>query len=163
MTDDEMAGWHHRLDRHELEQTLGDREGQGSLVCCSLWGHKELDTMERLTELNSLTVSAHLYLLNACGAPRGPQGDSVAAGGPVTWSLSRASQRLRPGSLAHVPTCLPESLQVQHAPPAPRSFPLNVRHPPQVCPGRTAARTGGSRSARPVGERDGAAKLTHRV
>ena len=53
-----MAGWHHRLDRHELEQTLGDREGQGSLECCSLWGRKELDTTERLTELNSLTVSA---------------------------------------------------------------------------------------------------------
>ena len=35
MTEDEMIGWHHRLDGHEFEQTLGDGEGQGSLVCCS--------------------------------------------------------------------------------------------------------------------------------
>ena len=43
-TEDEMAGWHHRLDGHEFEQTLGDNEGQGSLACCSQWGHKESDT-----------------------------------------------------------------------------------------------------------------------
>ena len=34
MTGDEMLGWHHRLKEHEFEQTLGDREGQGSLACC---------------------------------------------------------------------------------------------------------------------------------
>ena len=38
-----MVGWHHQLNGHESEQTPGDTEGQGSLVCCSLWGHKELD------------------------------------------------------------------------------------------------------------------------
>ena len=43
MTEDEMVGWHHQF-KHKLEQTLGDSEGQGSLVCCSPWGHKELDT-----------------------------------------------------------------------------------------------------------------------
>ena len=37
VTEDEMAGWHHRLNRHELEQTPRNSEGQGSLVCCSLW------------------------------------------------------------------------------------------------------------------------------
>ena len=37
-----MVGWHHQLNRQEFEQTLGDSEGQGSLVCCSLWGLKEL-------------------------------------------------------------------------------------------------------------------------
>ena len=42
--DDEVAGWHHWLNEHEFEQTLGDGEGQESLVCYSLWGHKELDT-----------------------------------------------------------------------------------------------------------------------
>ena len=41
--EDEMAGWHHRLNGHEFEQTLGDSKGQGSLACCSQWGHKELD------------------------------------------------------------------------------------------------------------------------
>ena len=40
MTEDEMAGWHHQLNGHEFEQTLGDGEGQGSLVCCSSWGGK---------------------------------------------------------------------------------------------------------------------------
>ena len=43
VTEDEMVGWHHRLNGHELEQTLGDSEGQGNLECCSSWGHKESD------------------------------------------------------------------------------------------------------------------------
>ena len=38
-----MIGWHHQLNEHEFEQTLGDNEGQRSLVCCGSWGHKELD------------------------------------------------------------------------------------------------------------------------
>ena len=42
-TEDEMVGWHHRLNGHEFEQTPGDSEGQGSLVCCKPWGCKELD------------------------------------------------------------------------------------------------------------------------
>ena len=42
-TEDELVGWHHRLNGHEFEQTLGDREGQGSLACCSPCGYKELD------------------------------------------------------------------------------------------------------------------------
>ena len=40
MTEDEMIGWHHRLNGHELEQALGDGGGQGSLACCSLWGRR---------------------------------------------------------------------------------------------------------------------------
>ena len=48
MTEDETVGWHHLLRGHEFEQTLGDGEGQGSLVCCSPWGHRESDTTERL-------------------------------------------------------------------------------------------------------------------
>ena len=40
-TEDEMVGWRHQLNGHEFEQALGDCEGQGSLECCSLWGHKE--------------------------------------------------------------------------------------------------------------------------
>ena len=43
-----MDGWHHRLNGHRFEQTLGDSEGQGSLVCCSPWGCKESETTERL-------------------------------------------------------------------------------------------------------------------
>ena len=45
VTEDEMAGWHHWLNGHEFEKTLGDSEGQGSLECCSSWGCKELDTI----------------------------------------------------------------------------------------------------------------------
>ena len=37
-TEDEIIGWHHQLNGHEFKQTLGDSEGQGSLVCCSPWG-----------------------------------------------------------------------------------------------------------------------------
>ena len=48
VTDDEMVGWLHRVNGHEFEQTLGDSEGQGSLECCSPWGHAESDTTERL-------------------------------------------------------------------------------------------------------------------
>ena len=53
MTEDEMAGWDHRLDGRESEWTLGVGDGQGGLVCCNSWGRKELDTAERLdwTEL----------------------------------------------------------------------------------------------------------------
>ena len=43
-----MAGWHHRNNEHELGQTPGDGEGQGGLVCCSPWGHKELDMAGQL-------------------------------------------------------------------------------------------------------------------
>ena len=43
---DEMVGWHHRLNRHESEQAPGDGEGQGSLACCSPWGCKESDATE---------------------------------------------------------------------------------------------------------------------
>ena len=48
MTEDEMVGWHHRLNGHEIEQALGDGDGQGSLVGCSPWGCKELGTTEQL-------------------------------------------------------------------------------------------------------------------
>ena len=51
--EDEMAGWHHRLDGHEFEWTPGDSEEQGGLACCNSWGRKESDTTEWLnwTEL----------------------------------------------------------------------------------------------------------------
>ena len=48
MTEDEMVGWHHRLNGHEFEQAPGGGNGQGSLVSCSPWGHKEADTTEQL-------------------------------------------------------------------------------------------------------------------
>ena len=47
-TKDEMVGWHHQLNGREFEQALGDGEGQGSLACCSPWGHKESDMTKQL-------------------------------------------------------------------------------------------------------------------
>ena len=48
MTEDEMVGWHHRLDGHELVQVPGVGDGQGILVCYSPWGHKVSDRSDRL-------------------------------------------------------------------------------------------------------------------
>ena len=55
-TEDEMVGWHHWLNWHGFGWTLGVGDGQGGLACCDSWGHKELDTTERLnwTELSQL-------------------------------------------------------------------------------------------------------------
>ena len=53
-TEDGMVGWCHRLYGREFEQTSGDHEGQGSLVCCSPWGHKESDMTERLNSKEDL-------------------------------------------------------------------------------------------------------------
>ena len=47
-TEDEMVEWHHWLNGHEFEWTLGVADRQGGLVCCGPWGHKELDMTERL-------------------------------------------------------------------------------------------------------------------
>ena len=46
-----MIGWHNGLNGHEFEQAPGVGDGQGSLVCCSLWGCKELDTTEQLNRM----------------------------------------------------------------------------------------------------------------
>ena len=46
MTEDEMVGWHHRLNDHEFEQALGVGDGQRSLACCNPWSHKEQDMTE---------------------------------------------------------------------------------------------------------------------
>ena len=52
MTEEEMVGCHHQLNGHEFEQTLGDSEGQGTLVYCIPWGHKESDTTQRMNGKN---------------------------------------------------------------------------------------------------------------
>ena len=59
-TKDEKAGWHHWLTGHELEQTLGDGEGQGSLVCCSPRGCKDLDTTKWLNSKEILCSKLRL-------------------------------------------------------------------------------------------------------
>ena len=54
-TEDEMVGWHHRLNGHEFEQILGDDKRQGSLVCCSPCDRKELDTSKQMNKSGKLT------------------------------------------------------------------------------------------------------------
>ena len=62
-TEDGMVGWHHWLNGHEFEQTLGNNEGQGSLVCCSPWSRKELDMSEWLNWTESVAWSAGRVLI----------------------------------------------------------------------------------------------------
>ena len=58
MTEDEMVGWHYRLNRHGFGWTPGVGDGQGGLACCGTWGRKELDRTEQMnwTELNWLKI-----------------------------------------------------------------------------------------------------------
>ena len=58
MTEDEMVGWHHQLYEYEFEQAQEDGEGQGSLACCSSWGHKELDMTQLLNNNNNVFFSS---------------------------------------------------------------------------------------------------------
>ena len=62
-TEDEMAGWHHRLDGHQFGQAPGVGDEQGSLECCSPWGRKELDTTEQLNWTEHCLYPHHFFLL----------------------------------------------------------------------------------------------------
>ena len=63
-TEDKMVGWHHRLNRHEFEQALGNGEGKGSVGCCSPWGHKESDTTERLSNNSKRVETTSVCIIN---------------------------------------------------------------------------------------------------
>ena len=67
-TKEEMAGWHHRLDRREFEWTLGVGDGQGGLVCCDSWGHKALDTTEWLNWTELISFYLAIILKNEYGS-----------------------------------------------------------------------------------------------
>ena len=86
MTEGEMVGWHHWLNAHEFEQAPGDSEGQGSLVCCSPWGHRESDTTERLSGNSNMTVS---------------EKESWAHSRSASQMLLKRSMRETPTSLSH--------------------------------------------------------------
>ena len=85
MTEDEMAGWHHRLDGHEFEWTPGVGDGQEGLACCNSWGRKESDTTERLnwTELNTYQIGEIMW---AAGY-RGPEFGSEVQAGDRNWRV----------------------------------------------------------------------------
>ena len=71
-TEDEMAGWHHRLDRHESEWTPGVGDGQGGLACCDSWGRKELVTTKWLNWTDGCicicvySVTLFIVVINLC-------------------------------------------------------------------------------------------------
>ena len=58
---DEMVGWYHQLNGHELGQIPGDGEGQGGLTCCSSWGHKDLDMTEQLNNNNNKSQAKKMF------------------------------------------------------------------------------------------------------
>ena len=74
-TEDEMVGWHHRLEWHEFEQAPGVSDGQGGLACCSPWGCKELDTIE-WTDLNIIVKTTKLNFFYMCPLPKYLSGQS---------------------------------------------------------------------------------------
>ena len=61
MIEGKIVGWHHQLNGHGFEQTLGDSEGQGSLAYCSPWDCRESDTTEQLNNEYKLNVSQYVH------------------------------------------------------------------------------------------------------
>ena len=93
MTEDDIAGWHHRHNGQEFEKILRDSEGQGSLVCCSPWGHKGSDTTLQLNHSGLSTCHVNLQtsstVYTAYPAPRPPGMHVPVADASLTlWSLT---------------------------------------------------------------------------
>ena len=101
-TEDEMAGWHHRLDAHEFGWTPGVGDGQGGLACCDSWSRKASDTTERLNwtedvlpkslsmrNYNTQNSPKNAYATSIPRpSPRGPLGHVVHAFGLARWAPS---------------------------------------------------------------------------
>ena len=91
-----MVGWHHQLDGHEFEQDPEVGDGQGSLACCSPWGHKELDTTEQLkwTELKPPTMvqirQTHSWLLKTLSEDRRQKNDNVNVQGENSFQTKNS-------------------------------------------------------------------------
>ena len=83
MTEDEVVGGHHQLHGHDVEQTLGDSEGQESLACYSPWGFKELDRTKRQNNSNK----AHPYREGERGRASESWGESIVSP-PKNWGNS---------------------------------------------------------------------------
>ena len=86
MTEEEMVGWHHQLNGHEFEQAPGDDEGQGSLACCSPWGHKQLDMTEQLSTAQQ--QDPIMVFLNSFGDVIQPS-YSLSSPSPLAFNLSQ--------------------------------------------------------------------------
>ena len=99
MTEDKMVGWHPWLKGHEFEQSSGDDEGQGSLVCCSPGGHKESDMTELLNNINNT-----LLLLWRGGTPAGLRAPRSASSTHLTILLLQMSASPTVGSSSKIRT-----------------------------------------------------------
>ena len=97
---DKLVGWHHWLNGQEFEQAPGDGEGQGSLACCSPWGHKESNTTERLNNNNNKYLCSWMFcqsllLLIVMPSARNAWGTHIVCvlllGTPTDISLTGAS------------------------------------------------------------------------
>ena len=97
-TEDVMVGWHHRLDGHEFEQTLGDSKGQGSLVCCSPRGCKESDMTEWLNNSsnNETSKTARPFGFTSLSSGVCVPGSGAAAHTAFSCRVSWASSHLWP-------------------------------------------------------------------
>ena len=141
-TEDEMVGWHHWLNGHEFEQTPGDSEGPGSLVCCCLWGLRESDTTEQLNNNHRPSVTKD-YKLGGW-EPQKCTPFWFWRPGAQRWVVSRAAlplKALREGSVADLsPGFLPVAsgfpwLVSRWLPPDPlRSSPLCAHLSLSKCP-----------------------------
>ena len=107
MIEDEMVGWHHRLNGHELEQAPGVGDEQGSLACCSPWGRRELDTSERLNNSSRPVSSNRVTHLTSPVS----QGQDTAQG-PITRRAFGVPGALSKGAPATSLANAPEVTQV---------------------------------------------------
>ena len=78
-TEDEMVGGRHRLDGQEFEQTPGDGDGRGSLVCCNPWGCKELDMTQQLKKNNKSNTT--------CWGKIGGKTQALFSLGIIAWHI----------------------------------------------------------------------------
>ena len=102
--EDEMVGWHHQLNGHEFEQTLGAGDGQGGLACCSPWGRKESRVTERLSHTHSAFLSVSSRPSNNIQTQKSPRCTH-----PVSFSTSWA--RYPPARLGRHPNPMLPGLQ----------------------------------------------------
>ena len=111
--ENELAGWHHQSNGHELGWTSGDGEGQGSLACCSPWGHKELEMIGQLNNNNISKAAAFTCWVSIC-TPQilGIPGRGFSIGienftkiwmGKMLWTNSLSQQWSRMWTLKVVP------------------------------------------------------------
>ena len=111
MTEDEMVGWHHRLDGRELEKASGDSEGQGGLACCGPWGREESDTTGQLHTSRARWAWRRLDHVSASSLS-----DKWRDGGPRLCGLFGA-EGVRSAAQAPYPSSLTQRGSSVHAPP----------------------------------------------